>query len=131
MAKKFERLSAKSQSFAGEAGASRQQSPMFTPLTKKANSFHGVSTVDLLRRRFTGSNLRIVRTDSHDTGRTSLPPPSPKVAAVLSEKVVIIVDAFTTGACMAEEAQKRGETHMMITRRIANSSSILLHPSVD
>lgn len=65
----------------------------------------GITSLGLLRRRVARSNFVIESSASKPTAVAETPV---DVTSLNKSKVVIIVDAFSTGACVAENAQNRG-----------------------
>jgi hypothetical protein len=104
----------RAKTFAGESGAASGLG--FVKLDRKIQSFAGLSSKDLLLRRINRSNFHI-RT------ATSQPCRKSAVDESASRRVVVVVDALSTGACVADFAQQRGF-------RIAHVTSLAVGPEL-
>mmetsp|Transcript_24712 Transcript_24712/g.32175 ORF Transcript_24712/g.32175 Transcript_24712/m.32175 type:complete len:281 (-) Transcript_24712:442-1284(-) len=89
--------------FAGESSSTKEFAMLSKP-SLRAQSFAGITSLGLLRRRVARSNF-VVQEISH---QSPSPPEIPDEVSANSSQVVVIVDAFSTGACVAENAQNRG-----------------------
>jgi hypothetical protein len=93
---------ARATTFAGETTSTSKEFTMLTKPSLRSQSFAGMTSLGLLRRRVARSNFVVEELST---------PPSPMSSPASSankSKVVVIVDAFSTGACVAENAQNRG-----------------------
>jgi len=104
----------RAKTFAGESAASA--SGNFVKIDRKTQSFAGLTSNDLLLRRINRSNFHI-RT------KTAVSSSNGAVDASAANKVVVVVDALSTGACVADIAQQRGF-------RIAHLTSLKASPEL-
>lgn len=77
---------------------------MLSKPSMRAQSFAGITSLGLIRRRVARSNF-VVQSNASET--TPVTETAPAISSN-SSKVVVIVDAFSTGACVADNAQSRG-----------------------